>query len=445
MKLRAIPETIKLFLKFITEDIWRISSHEVGGKTKKGYTLLKIISLAIRRYQEDNLQRSASALTYSTFLSIIPLLAVVLAIAKGFGFQNIVESQLFTYFPGQREVVGQSFNFVDSYMAQTKDGIFLGAGLLLLFYTVYSLIARIENTFNSIWQVNKGRSATRRITDYFSVFLLIPIFMLCSAGASILVATMMDTLKQYELIGSVAEKLIFFTPTLLNIVVFTVLYIFMPNTNVKFKHAIAGGIFAAIGFQVFQFLYISGQIWVSRYNAIYGSFALLPLLLLWMQVSWVICLIGAEITYASQNVQNYDYEVDSKTISRRYLDFVTLTIAVLIFKRFEKGEKAYSATEMTTQHRMPIRLTNNILHKLVELNILTEIKDSDGEPVFQPAIDINQITIASFFEKIDCYGSENFKIDHEQTFHAEWEAILQSRKDIFLNNNNLLIKDIESI
>ena len=293
MNLKAISKNIKIFLKFITEDIWRYSANDPDRKKSKIYTLLRVIMLAVKRYKADNLQRSASALTYSTFLSVIPLLAVLLAIAKGFGFQNIVESQLFLYFPGQREVVARAFTFVDSYMKHTQDGIFLGVGLFLLFYTVFNLIAQIENTFNSIWQVSKSRSLLRRFTDYFSAFLLIPFFLICSAGASIGVATMMDTLKEYELIGNVAQKFILLTPVLINVLVFTALYMFIPNTKVKFKNAIYGGLFAAIGFQLFQYLYINGQIWVSRYNAIYGSLAFLPLLLLWMQLSWFICLVGA--------------------------------------------------------------------------------------------------------------------------------------------------------
>jgi membrane protein len=216
----------------------------------------------------------------------------------------------------------------------------------------------------------------------------------------------------------------------------------MPNTKVKFKHAFYAGILAAIGFQVFQYLYINGQIWVSKYNAIYGSFALLPLLLLWMQLSWVICLIGAEIAYAGQNVQNYEYETDSKTISRRYLDFVTLIIVNLIIKRFEKGEKPYTDIEISAHYKIPIRLTKRVLYLLMDIGIINEVKDDDHYSNYQPAMDINQITLECLFSKIDRYGSENFKIDWQHNFHPEWKVILQSRVDMFLNKKDLLIKDL---
>jgi membrane protein len=442
MQIKNIPQQTVKFWKFITEDVWRVIPSEISSTKRKGYNLLKVISLSIRRYQADNLQRSASALTFSTFLSLIPLLAVLLSIAKGFGFNNIVESQLFESFPGQKELLSQVLTFVNSYMQHTKDGVFLGIGLFFLFYTVFNLISDIENTFNMIWQVPKGRSIARRFTDYFSTFLFLPVFLICSAGISLLFATAFNTLKHYELVTPIYELIITIAPLLISIFAFTALYMFIPNTKVRFKHAFYAGVFAAVGFQFFQYLYINGQIWVSKYNAIYGSFALIPLLLLWMQLSWVICLIGAEIAFAGQNVQDFEFETDSKNISRRYLDFLILTIIRLIVKRFEKGEKPYTAMEISSEYKIPIRLTKRILYHLIDIGIIREIKDDDDYPNYQPTIDINKITLEYLFSKIDRQGSENFKVDNKHIFHPEWEAILQSREDMFLKNKDLLIKDL---
>jgi membrane protein len=444
MKLKDIPNKLNDFLTFVTDDIWRANSPELSDKKRKGYTVIKVIVLAVRRFQEDRLQQNASALTYSTFLSLIPLLAVLLGIAKGFGFGNIVESQLFHYFPGQKEVFTQALSFVDSYMAHTKDGVFVGVGLVLLLYTVFNLISTIENTFNMIWQVPKGRSYFRRITDYFSAFMIIPIFIVCSSGISIFFATIFDTLNQYDVLTPVYEILLAVIPFFITIIAFTGLYLFMPNTKVQFKHALYAGIFAAVGFQVFQYLYINGQIWVSKYNAIYGGFALIPLLLLWVQLSWVICLIGAEIAYAGQNVKNFEFERDSKNISRRYLDFLTLSIASIIIKRFEAGDPPYSALDMSNQYRIPIRLTNQILYFLTDIGIINEVKDEDNYAGYQPAVDINQISTSYLFDKIDRYGSENFKVDNKDVFNAAWNTILSSRIDMFPKDKNILLKDLNT-
>ena len=443
MKIKDIPQYVSHFWRFISEDLWRINTLDLSSKRRRGYNILKVVTLSIIRFKEDNLQRNASALTYSTFLSIIPLLAVVLAVARGFGFHNIVESQLFEYFPGQREILMQALTFVDTYMEQVKDGVFLGIGLLLLLYTVYNLIANVENTFNMIWQVPKGRSYNRRFMDYFACFLLFPVFLVCSSGISILTATTFETLQEYVIFTPVYETIIAIVPTITSILIFTALYMFMPNTKVRFKHAFVAAIFAGIAFQVFQYLYISGQIWVSKYNAIYGSFAFIPLLLLWVQLSWVICLIGVEISYSGQNVQHFEFEQDTRNISRRYLDFLTLVVLTLIIQRFEKGKKPYAAIEISNKYRIPIRLTQKIIYQLVDLEIINEVKDNDDFTTYQPALDINQITVDYLFTKIDRYGSENFAIDNKSTFGAEWKVILDSRKDMFAVDKNTLLKDLE--
>ena len=443
MNLKSLPDKIKKLWVFIAEDVWRILPSDVSKGRRRGYNVIKVITLAIKRYQEDNLQRNASALTYSTFLSIIPLLAVILGIAKGFGFEKIVQSQLFEYFPGPRDVLEKVFDFTNSYMQHTQDGVFLGIGLVLLLYTVFGLISNVENIFNMIWQIPKGRGLTKRFMNYFSLFLLLPVLLVCSSGISIFLATTAETLKEYVFLAPVYEITISVIPIVVSILLFTGLYIYMPNTKVQFRHAFVAAIFAGIGFQAFQYLYISGQIWVSKYNAIYGSFAFIPLLLLWMQLSWVICLVGAEIAYAGQNIQDYDFEQDSKNISRRYLDFLTLSILTLIVKRFEKGEKPYDTVEISNEHKIPIRLTQNILYNLVNIGILIEVKDRDDYTNYLPAIDIDLITISYLFTKIDRYGSENFKVDNKSEFSEEWKVILESRINMFPKDRDLLIRNLD--
>ena len=444
IKLSKIPQLIVSGWRFLTEDLWRVSAADnISAKRRRSYNFLKVITLSSRRFQEDHLQSRASALTYSSLLSIVPLLAVLFSIAKGFGFNNIVKSQLFDYFPGQKEVLVTIFSFIDTYMEQAQGGVFIGIGLILLLYTVLNLISSIESAFNKIWQVKKGRSYYRQITDYFSFFLLFPVFLVCSSGISIFMTTIFDTLKEYEELTPVFQSIMNFAPWVLTIFAFTFLYIFMPNTKVHFRHAFYAGIVAGTGFQIFQYLYINGQIWVSKYNAIYGSFAVLPLLLLWLQLSWVICLLGAEIAYASQNIHSYEYEADSKNVSRRYKDFLTLLILTLIVKRFMKGEKGLTPEEISGNYKIPTRLTHNILFYLCELHVINEIKDEDEASYYQPALDINQITMGFLLSKIDTHGFENFKVDKEIEFQPEWNAILRSRNDMYSSENqSILLKDL---
>lgn len=248
---------------------------------------------------------SASALTYSTLLAIVPILAVVFAIARGFGYNKYIESWFRDVLSSQPQAAEIIIGFVNSYLVHTKSGIFLGIGLLFMLWTVIMLINNIEQNFNKIWQVNKPRKWFRTITDYMAMFLLVPIIIVVTSGISIFVATIADRIENYALLAPMVRFLIDVMPYVLMICVFIALYVFMPNTKVKLKCAIVPGILAGTAMQGLQLFYINSQIWVSSYNAIYGSFAALPLFMLWVQISWIICLFGAELCYANQNLEAY--------------------------------------------------------------------------------------------------------------------------------------------
>ncbi len=440
-----IQNLISFLIRFVTYDIWRITENEVSGLKEFYINTIKTILLAIRGFRDENLQTRASALTYSTLLAIVPFLAVLVGIAKGFGFQNNVREELFAYFPGHEAELDKAFEFVDSYLAQAQGGVIIGIGLIFLFYIVINLISSIEDTFNDIWQINKSRAWYRKISDYLALFLLLPILMIISSGMSIFISTLQNSfLSQYVIFTPLVEAFFKIAPYVITALAFTGLYIFLPNTKVRFVNGFIAGVVAGATFQFFQVLYISGQIWVSKYNAIYGSFAALPLLLLWLQLSWLICLFGAELSYASQNVKKFSFERDSKNISRRYKDFLTLLITTLVVKRFTQGEKPYTADELSETYRIPIKITSQILYQLTELGILNEVNIGNDERIvyYQPAIDVNKISVSFLFSKIDEFGSENFKIDTSELFSNEWKTLLKTREDMIKANSNILLKDL---
>ncbi|MDR2811469.1 MAG: YihY/virulence factor BrkB family protein [Tannerellaceae bacterium] len=446
---KSIDERIRSFVKksvyFITYEIWRITGNEISGVKKLYINVIKTLILAIRGFLSENLSTKASALTYSSLLAIVPLLAVLIGIAKGFGFQNVVHQELLDYFPGNEIEISKVLEFVESYLSLAQGGLFVGIGLLLLFYTVISLISSIEDTFNSIWQISKSRPWNRKVVDYMALFLILPVLMTASSGFSIFVSTLQNTfLSQYLFFTPMMEKLLKVAPYLITTIAFTSIYILLPNTKVHFLNGLIPGLIAGCAFQLFQLLYISGQIWVSRYNAIYGSFAALPLLLLWLQLSWLICLFGAELSYASQNVKKFSFERDSRNISRRYKDFLTLLIASLIVKRFAEGGKPYTADELSDAYHIPLRLTTQILLLLSELGIIIEVNYGNNDRIthYQPAIDIHRISVGDLLEKMDTRGSENFKIDINGQFRKEWAAILNVRRDMTLTSGKTLLKDL---
>ena len=221
-------------IRFVTYDIWRITENEVSGLKELYINTIKTVILAVRGFNSENLQTKASALTYSTLLAIVPLLAVLLGIAKGFGFQEAVQQELFDYFPRQEQELSEAFKFVERYLAQAQGGVIIGVGLILLFYTVINLISSIEDTFNDIWQIQKSRPWHRKISDYLALFLILPVLMTASSGLSIFLSTLQNSfLSSYVFFTPLVEFVLNIAPFVITIMVFTGLYVSLPNTKVR--------------------------------------------------------------------------------------------------------------------------------------------------------------------------------------------------------------------
>jgi membrane protein len=235
-----------------------------------------------------------------------------------------------------------------------------------------------------------------------------------------------------------------FAPYLMSWILFTVIYIVIPNTRVKFSNGLVAGIIAGTAFQFFQALYISGPVYLARYDVVYGSFAAIPLLLLWLQISCLIVLLGAEISYAAQNLQNYEYEGDSNNISIRYKKFLSLFLSYVIVKRFEHNKPPLKNDEIASVYKLPIRLVNQLLTELSETGIIIEILDDDlRTKAYQPALDINQLTVSMLTDKLETKGSELFLSNKNPELDEFWQKHLDLTKSSSDENlQKLLVKDI---
>ena len=276
-------------------------------------TLKKIyrtLVLTIRFFTTKRVMTQASALTYSTLLAIVPILAVIFAIARGFGYNKYIEIWFRDALSSQPQVADILTDFVNSYLIHTQSGIFLGVGLLFMLYTVLMLVNNVEETFNEIWQVSNARPIMRSLTNYMAMFFVFPIIIVVSMGLSIFMATIAQHTDGVVILGRAVRYLLDFSPYLLLSLLFVGLYVYMPNTDVKIKSAIVPGILSGVAMQLLQLFYIHSQIWVTGYNAIYGSFAALPLFMLWLQISWTICLFGAQLTFTNQNMNRFGINLD---------------------------------------------------------------------------------------------------------------------------------------
>ena len=252
----------------------------------------------------------ASALTYSTLLAIVPILAVVFAIARGFGYNKYIEMWFREVLASQPQVADVIVSFVNSYLIHTRSGVFLGVGLIFMLYTVLMLVNNVEETFNQIWQVNNSRPIIRSFVNYLAMFFLLPIIIVISTGFSIFMETVADKMDDFVILEPIVHKLFSFFPYMLMSLIFIVIYVYLPNTKVRFSCAIVPGILAGIAMHLLQIAYINSQVWVTGYNAIYGSFAALPLFMLWLQISWAICLFGAQLTYTNQNLNRFGFNLE---------------------------------------------------------------------------------------------------------------------------------------
>ena len=400
--------------------------------------------LAVEYFTTKRMMDSAAALTYSTLLAIVPIMAVVFAIARGFGYNKYIETWFREALSSQPQVAEAIIGFVNSYLVHTKSGIFLGIGLLFMLWTVIMLISNIEKAFNDIWQVSTPRSIFRTITDYMAMFLLAPIIIVVTSGISIMMATFANGIGETLIVGPTLRFFLRLLPYIIMSGVFIALYVFMPNTKVKIKSAIIPGILAGVAMQGLQLVYIHSQIWVTGYNAIYGSFAALPLFMLWVQISWTICLFGAELAYTNQNLEKFAFSASTDDLSHRYRLLLSAYLMALICRRFEEGKKPYTALELKLETNIPIRITHDLLENLTRVHLLSEMtNDEKGtEAVYQPAESTARLSVGMMIDRLEAEGKWKLMPDLQLFRSDELMKAIRLRKDYLQKQRDILFKDI---
>lgn len=418
--------------QFLKNDIWRLQGHKLPPRRFFWITQLRIFLLAIRRFVEDKCDSRASALTFYSLLSIVPVVAMAFAVAKGFGVEKILSEQLMTKLEGQEEVAERIIGFAQSLLENTKGGAIAGVGIVVLFWTVIKVLGNIEASFNDIWGVKTPRKMGRKLADYLSVTMLCPILLITASSITVLVTTQVTVmLQRLSFLGYLANVIVWLLKLLpygVIWLVFTFIYAFMPNTKVALKSALWAGILAGTIYQLTQLAYISFQIGVANYGAIYGSFAALPLFLVWLQLSWVILLLGAELSFAHQNVGTYEFESDCRNVSHSFKQLVALLIASLCVKRFRIAEEPLTAEEISRELEVPIRLVRLVLFDLTDTRILSQVyvKDRD-ELAYQPACDIHNLTLVGIIERLDQRGIENIPIAESDDLNKIRETLRRLR------------------
>ena len=356
-------------IQFITTDIWHIESKNTSWSKSFFLRQLRVIILALRGFREDKLQLRASALTLYSLVAIVPVLAMAFAVTQGFGIDTLLKDQLLERFPGQHDILVKAIEFAINLLDKTRGGLMAGIGVVVLYWAVFKVLGHIEQSFNDIWNISKARSLMRKFSDYLTIMLICPVLVILSSSATVFIKTRITLIvDRISLLGFfspliyVSFKLI---PYVLIWLLFTLTYIMMPNTKVRIGSGLVAGIVAGTIYQVLQLFYIHFQFLLSNYNAIYGSFAALPLFLIWLQLSWLIMLFGAEIAYAHQNNETYEFEQATRQVSFALKKRLSLQIVHLLVVNFTKAEKPFTARRISTALEIPLRLVQSSLFDLV--------------------------------------------------------------------------------
>jgi membrane protein len=427
--------------------IWHTPLSEISkGKTFL-FKQLKIIMLAARGFSNDKVQLRASALTLYSLLSIIPFAAIAFAIAKGFALDQKLELFIQNNFNAHQEVMNWLLNTATNAIKETRGGYMAGVGMIILFWSVMSLLHHIENSFNHIWQVRTSRPWYRKFTDYITIMLIAPVFIILSSSIKVFIGTelaeFMTRAPILDFFKPVISFLFQFAPYLISWIVLTILFIIMPNAKVKFVPALISGIVAGTILQILQWMYVDLQFGITKLNAIYGSFAAVPLLILLLQSSWIVVLLGAELTFANQNFLNYELESVSKNISNYQKRALIIMILHMIIRNFSIGEKPISAETIAHTLKIPVRLARDILQDLTNATLVSVLHENEHkERLYQPAMDINRLTVGFVFNRLDKRGIGQIFISRTKDYNRVIGILEKFDKLMNKSDANILIKDL---
>ncbi|MFO7766530.1 MAG: YhjD/YihY/BrkB family envelope integrity protein [Pelovirga sp.] len=395
--------------------LWEQNPEEMTWLKRALLRQLQTAVLVVRDFYGNRCLLRASALTYYTMLSLVPLLALTFALLKAFGVQNQLQPIIL-----EKLNVGDGnvAKVIVEYINNTQVAQMGAVGLIFLLIAVVSLLTNIEEAFNDVWGVRQLRPLLRRFSDYLSVILVGPVLLISaiSMTSSLVSHSFAQRLLEMQMIGSVIVFFLKVTPFIFMWLAFTLLYVFMSNIKVHWRAAFIGGVVGGTLWQLAQLGYVHFQVGVARYNAIYGTMAALPIFMIWLYLSWVIVLFGLGVCYAKQNLRTGARDLRAEEVSRYSYEQVCLAMLVILADRFHKGEEAIKERHLAGLLYVSPRLCRAILHQLEQLGLVTEINDHSTRSSYQLGRDADNLTVAAIHTML-CRAGEDvlYLHPHPQT------------------------------
>lgn len=402
-------------LRYCQQDVWTVNVQELSRLRQFGVKTLRLGLVAVSEFRESFLSIRATSLVYTTLLSLVPFLAVTFSVLKAFGVHQQIEPLLSQAFDplGEKgaEITTNIIQFVDN----LKVGVLGAVGVAGLFYTTYSLIEKIEEALNSIWRVEVGRAFARRITDYLSVVLVGPVFVFTAFGltASAQSHWLVQEVLQFQPLGSVLVMLPNLLPFLFMCGLFTFLYKFVPNTTVNLTSAFVGGLTAGIFWQVAGMAFAAFVASSGRYSAIYSSFAVLILFLIWLYVGWLIVLAGAQVAYYHQHPSAYLLHLRRKHQTPLFREYLTLALLAHITRRFLSGKPPLQEEQLARMQGVPLTVVGSLMNDLVAANMLVRTDDPKGVMLARPPEKIAIVDVLKVVQHQLHNGPQGFTVGHD--------------------------------
>ena len=378
-----------------------------NGFKRKISEIKRMIYLIYRNYRDGETQILAISLTYYSLLAIFPVVALVLGITKGFGLDKIFIQKFFELWPGNNSFLRVIVDVAQRLLLSTESSILTGVGIVILIYSAVKVLIMLENSFNKIWKINKKRSITRRVVDYIAIIFLGPIFfVLLSALNSVAVEEISKHFSGNAVIMNLFIGL--FGPATY-IILFSYIFYVIPNTNVKIKPAVYAGIVTTLLTFGWKLLFLLLQSSITRYNIIYGSLALIPIFLIWVQYVWVTILLGAQIAFSIQTSDEFLYseKIEMPIKVKREAGILILS---LIIKNFVEKKESFTYQKLTDRLGMEVFFVKEILSDLEKMGFINEVfYDKNSDSQYQVAYSPESITIREFMKKFDTKNIEYYE------------------------------------
>ena len=432
---------------FIQSHIWELPLDQLPRWQSPLIKQVRVLILAFKGFNRDKCQLRAAALTFYSILSLIPILAMVFGIAKGFGFEQKLELLLQKKIASRDMVAQEGVDWIISkaklLLESTRGSLIAGVGLIVLMWAATRVLRHIEAALNDIWEIKNSRPWIRNFTDLLSIMVVAPIlFILAQSTTVFITAIIQDLSKGMKLLGHLF-LLIKLVPFGLIWLLFTMIYVVVPNTKVNFKSALVAGIIVGTTFQLSQWIFFKSQMGISKYNAIYGSFAFLPLLLIWIQTAWLILLLGAEIAFANQHINRYEFALGSQEVKPSFKKLVTLLITNLLVKNFVEAKSSLTAEEISAILHAPVRLVRQCITDLMNSKIINEVgKKNSQDTSYQPARSVENLSVSFVLQAIDEHGLGDIHIHESGESKRLSQALEALNQEIERSPSNILLKDI---